>query len=312
MQTLKELKETTFVSILIQTVQQWQHDKTARVAGALAFYTMLALAPLLLIIVSILGLVTDRNTVEGEVYDQVAEVVGERSADLVQNMVSSANQSQSGGIAAIVGIVTLIFAATGIFGQLQEALNTVWEVDVKPDEGILRTVKRRLWATVMLPLSGVIVLLSLVVDTALSAVAAFLGDQIPNLAYVYLLQILSFVVFATVLTLVFAVIYKYLPDVRIGWDDVLTGAAVTAVLFAIGQFLLSFYLTRGSVTSTYGAAGTFMAILLWVYYSAQIFLFGAEFTQVFTRHRGKRIEPSSYAYRVGRRSLSESPGESSG
>lgn len=293
------LKEriTRLIAILIETFSQWQQDNAARVAGSLAFFSILSLAPLLLITVSVLGLVTDQDTVKGEVYQRLSDVVGEQSADMVQNMVQSVNKSRSGGIAALIGVVTLIYGATGVFGQLQEALNAVWEVDVKPDQGIMRTFQRRLWAAVMLPLTSVVMLLALVIDTALSAVAHFLGDQIPHVGYVHLLQGMSFVVFTLVLTFLFAVIYKYLPDVNIEWEDVLTGAAVTALLFAVGQFLLSFYLTRSSVTSTYGAAGTFMAVLLWVYYSAQIFLFGAEFTQVFTQRRGKHIEPSSYAYR---------------
>lgn len=308
---ITRLRQHPLIEVTLETFQQWQRDKATRVAGALAFFSILSLAPLLLITVSVLGLVTDQDTVQGEVYQRVADVVGEQSADLVQDMVRSTNTAQSGGIAALVGVITLLLGAVGVFGQLQEALNTVWGVDVKPEEGLLRTVKRRLWSSLMLPLVGVVLLLTLLVDTALSAVAHFLGGQIPHLGYVYLLQGMSLIMFTLIITLLFAMIYKYLPDVKIKWEDVLTGAAVTAVLFAIGQFLLSLYLTRGSVSSTYGAAGTFMVVLLWAYYSAQIFLFGAEFTEVFARRRGKKIEPSSYAYRVKRRGLSETPQETS-
>lgn len=297
---LLRLKDIALVSVLVETFNQWQADKVGRVAGALAFFSMLSLAPLLLITVSVLGLVTDQHTVEGEVYETLTDVVGQRSADLVQDMVQSINQTQTGGIAALVGVLTLLYGAINVFGQLQEALNTVWNVDIKPDQGILRTLKRRLWAVIMLPVTGVVVLASLVIDTALTAVAHFLGDQIPHLGYVHLLQVMSLTVFVLIITFLFAVIYKYLPDVDIEWEDVFAGAAVTALLFAIGQFLLSVYLTRGSVSSAYGAAGTFMVVLLWVYYSAQIFLFGAELTQVFVRRRGKRIRPSSYAYHVNR------------
>ena len=286
------------LAIFLETFNQWRQDSTVRVAASLAFFSILSLGPLLLILVTMVGLVTNRNTVEGDVYRQLANVVGERSAGLIRDMVQSVNESHSGGLAALVAVVTLIYSAISVFQQLQEALNTVWEVDIKPNQGFLRSLKRRLWAAIMLPVMGIVILLTLMVNTALSAVAQFLGDQIPHLSYLHLLQGLSFVMFTLIIALLFAVIYRYLPDVDIDWEDVLTGATVTALLFVIGQYLLSLYLTRSSVTSTYGAAGTFVVVLLWVYYSAQIFLFGAEFTRVFARWRGKQIQPSSYAYHV--------------
>jgi membrane protein len=225
-------------------------------------------------------------------------------------MVTSVNQSRVGGLAAFIGIFTLIFGATSVFSHLQEALNSIWEVEIKPEAGLLRTLRRRLWAIVMLPLFGVVVLLTLVIDTMLSTVVGYFGNQIPHVAYVYVLQGLNFVVGVTVLTLVFAMVYKVLPDVEIEWDDVFAGAAFTAFLFSVGQLLLGIYLGRSSVASTYGAAGTFIAVLLWVYYSAQILLFGAEFTQVFARRRGKQIRPAQYAFRFRRRPGEDRPTES--
>jgi membrane protein len=293
------------LAIFIETFKQWRQDSTVQVAASLAYFSILSLGPLLLILVTMVGIVTNRNTVQGDVYRQLANVVGERSASLIQDMVQSVNESHSGGLAALVALVTLIYSAVGVFEQLQEALNTVWEVDIKPNQGFLRSLKRRLWAAVMLPMMGMVILLTLTVNTALSAVARFLGDQIPHLSYLHLIQGLSLVMFTLIIALLFAVIYRYLPDVDIDWEDVLTGATVTAILFVIGQYLLSLYLTRSSVTSTYGAAGTFVVVLLWVYYSAQIFLFGAEFTQVFARWRGKQIQPSSYAYHVDKKGWSE-------
>jgi membrane protein len=293
------------LAIFLETFNQWRQDSTVRVAASLAFFSILSLGPLLLILVTMVGIVTNRNTVQGDVYRQLANVVGERSAGLIQDMVQSVNESHSGRLAALVALVTLIYSAVGVFEQLQEALNTVWEVDIKPNQGFLRSLKRRLWAAVMLPMMGIVILLTLTVNTALSAVAQFLGDQIPHLSYLHLIQGLSLVMFTLIIALLFAVIYRYLPDVDIDWEDVLTGATVTAILFVIGQYSLSLYLTRSSVASTYGAAGTFVVVLLWVYYSAQIFLFGAEFTQVFARWRGKQIQPSSYAYHVDKKGWSE-------
>ncbi|NDJ75403.1 MAG: YihY/virulence factor BrkB family protein [Chloroflexi bacterium] len=298
---LTNLKNVPLLTIALDTFNQWRQDNTERVAGALAYFSILSLAPVLLIMISLLGLVTDQHTIEGEVYQRLSDMIGPRSADLVQDMVIGVNESQAGGIAAFVGMLTLGFGAVRTFAQLQEALNTIWGVEVKPEEGLVRLLKRRVWAAAMLPVTGLVVFLALVIDTALGAATQFFTDQIPSLGYVWVLQALSLLVFTTVLTFLFAVIYRYLPDVDITWEDVFTGAAVTAVLFAVGQFLLSIYLARGSISSTYGAAGTFMVVLLWVYYSAQIFLFGAEFTQVFARRRGKHIEPASYAYSVDKR-----------
>jgi membrane protein len=292
------------LAIFLETFNQWRQDST-RVAASLAFFSILSLGPLLLILVTMVGVVTNRNTVEGDVYRQLADVVGGNSASLIRDMVQSVNESHSGRLAALAAVATLIYSAIGVFQQLQEALNTVWEVEIKPHQGFLRSLKRLLWAAIMLPVMGIVILFTLMVNTALSAIGKFLGDQIPHLSYLHLLQGLSFVMFTLIIAILFAVIYRYLPDVDIDWEDVLTGATVTALLFVTGQFLLSLYLTRSSVTSTYGAAGTFVVVLLWVYYSAQIFLFGAEFTRVFARWRGKQIQPSSYAYHVDKSGYSE-------
>jgi membrane protein len=170
------------LAIFWETFNQWRQDSTVRVAASLAFFSILSLGPLLLILVTMVGVVTNRNTVEGDVYRQLADVVGERSASLIQDMVQSVNDSHSGGLAALVAFVTLIYSAVGVFEQLQEALNTVWEVDIKPNQGFLRSLKRRLWAAIMLPVMGIVTLLTLTVNTALSAVAQFLGDQTPHLA----------------------------------------------------------------------------------------------------------------------------------
>jgi membrane protein len=158
-------------AIFLETFNQWRQDSTVRAAAALAFFSILSLGPLLLILVTMVGIVTNRNTVEGDVYRQLADVVGERSASLIQDMVQSVNESHSGGLAALVALITLIYSAVGVFEQLQETLNAVWEVDIKPNQGFLRSLKRRLWAAIMLPVMGIVVLLTLTVSTALSAVA---------------------------------------------------------------------------------------------------------------------------------------------
>ncbi len=307
MEIIKRLKQNQIISLLVETFQEWQRDKSTQIAGSMAYFIMLSLAPLLVIAVATVSVVTDGDTVQGEVYDRMADVIGDDSAQVVQDMVSNANEAAGGGLATLFSLLTLIYGASGAFGQVQDGLNRVWSVDIKEKEGFLRTLKRRGVAAAMLPLTGLVILLAIIFDTVLSAVGKFFTDELPSAGSLYLFHGLSFVVTALLMTLLFAVIYRYLPDADIEWNDVLVGAAFTAVLFSVGQLLLSIYLGRGSVSSSYGAAGTFMVVLIWLYYSALIFLFGAEFTQVYARRQGKQILPSYYAYSYDKRAVQPAP-----
>lgn len=288
------MKLKTIFELLKETVKEWQDDKVSLWAAALAYYTVFSLAPLLLIAISIAGAVFGEEAARGELVTQIQGLIGPEGAAAVQAMIQNAHKPDSGGnIATIVGIVTLLFGASGVFGQLQDALNTIWEVKPKPGLGLKSFLLSRFLSFAMVLVIGFLLLVSLVLSAVLAGVGAFFGNLVPD--YVIVGQILNFVISFSVITVLIAAIYKFLPDVEVPWKDLWIGAAVTSLLFSIGKYLIGLYLGNSGVTSTYGAAGSIVVILLWVFYSAQIILFGAEFTQVYSKHRGSGLRPSKHA-----------------
>jgi len=283
----------TFLSLLKETFDEWNRDKAPRLAAALAYYTAFSIAPLLIVVIGIAGLAFGQEAVRGQLDNQIQGVVGAQAADAIQEMVAGANHPQTGMIATIIGIVTLILGAAGLFGQLQDALNTVWGVEPKPNQGILATIKTRLLSFTMVLGIGFLLLVSLVISAGLSALQTWMSNTLPFSPAI--LQILNIVISLIVITAMFAVIYKVLPDVKIAWRDVMLGALVTAVLFTLGKALIGLYLGQSSIASSYGAAGSFVVLLLWIYYSAQLLLFGAEFTQVYATRYGSKIIPADNA-----------------
>jgi membrane protein len=283
-----------FFGMLKQTFSEWSEDKAPTLAAALAFYTLFSLAPLLLLIVSILGLVFGQGAAQEQFVGQVRGLVGSSGADAVQTALENADQGSGGILGTIIGIVTLLFGATGIMVQLQNAMNTIWEVKPDPEQsGIMHLIKVRVLSLGMLLAIGFLLLVSLLVSTVLSGLGSYLASILPGAEILW--HIVNFFISFTVITLLFALMFKYLPDVRIGWRDVWVGAIFTAFLFEIGKYALGLYLGNSAVASTYGAAGSLVVLLLWVFYSAQLFLFGAEFTQVYARQRGAQIEPAEHA-----------------
>ena len=278
------MKPKEIFELLKETYNEWSEDKAARLAAALAYYTVFSLAPLLIIAIAVAGLVFGQEAARGQLDNQIQSLVGQQSAELIQTMVESASKPKSGIIATVIAIVTILFGASGLFGQLQDALNTIWEVEPKPDRGILGLIKDRFLSFTMVLGIGFLLLVSLIISALLSALNSYLTDLLPG--SIYVLQILNFVISFGVITLLFAMIYKILPDVKIAWSDVWIGAAVTSLLFALGKFLIGLYLGNSSAGSAYGAAGSLVILLLWIYYSAQILLFGAEFTQVYAKKYG--------------------------
>ena len=270
--------------LLKETFSEWSEDKASRLAAALAYYTIFSIAPLLIIAIAVAGLAFGQEAARGQLDRQIQGLVGQQSAELIQTMVESASKPTSGIIATVIAIATILFGASGLFGQLQDALNTIWEVEPKPGRGILGIIKDRFLSFTMVLGIGFLLLVSLVLSALLSALDPYLTDLLPG--SIYLLQILNFVISFGVITLLFAMIYKILPDVKIAWSDVWIGAAVTSLLFALGKFLIGLYLGNSSAGSAYGAAGSLVILLLWIYYSAQILLFGAEFTQVYAKKYG--------------------------
>lgn len=287
----------TIIQLLKETVKEWQQDRVSLWAAALAYYTMFSLAPLLLIAITVAGSIFGEEAAQGELVAQIQGLIGQEGAEAIQSMIQNTQQSQSGGvIATLFGIVTLLFGATGVFGQLQEALNAIWEVKPKPELGWKSFVKTRFLSFAMVLVIGFLLLVSLVLSAVLSGISTFFSSRVPD--FVIFGQLLNFAISFGVITVLFASIYKFLPDVRLPWRYLWTGAGVTALLFTIGKYLIGLYLGSSGVTSTYGAAGSIIIILLWVFYSAQILLFGAEFTQVYARRYGNGLEPSRHAVRV--------------
>jgi membrane protein len=271
----------------------WLDDKAPTLGAALAYYMVFALAPLLIIIIAIAGIVFGQEAAEGQIMDQIQGLVGEKGATAIQAMLASARQPERGWLATGIAIVTLIVGSTGVFAQLQESLNTVWRVVAKPGRGVWGILRDRLLSFVMVITIGFLLLVSLVLSAGLSALGKFFNYLLP--VPEVMLQGLNFVVAFGVITLLFAMIYKILPDAKISWSDVWIGAAVTSLMFSLGKFLIGLYLGKSGVASAYGAAGSLVIVLLWVYYSAQILLYGAEFTAVYAAKYGSRIVPTENA-----------------
>jgi membrane protein len=284
-------------SIVKQVASEWSEDKISRLAAALAYYAAFSLAPILVIVLAIAGLVVDKTTAQDEILAQMNGLMGAEGAGAVETLLENSAQSEQQSLwAAVLGIATLIFGATGVFVQLQDALNTIWEVEPKPGLGFGAMIRTRFLSFTMVLVIGFLLLISLVVSAGLSAMGNYVGGLLPD--YELLWQVVNFVVSFAVITLLFAMIFKFLPDVEIAWRDVWMGAVVTTVLFLIGKYLIGLYLGRSAVGSTFGAAGSFAILLLWVYYSAQILLIGAEFTQVYANRYGTDIRPAEHAVPV--------------
>jgi membrane protein len=297
----------TGFNLIKESFQEWQKDGALDLGAALAFYTIFSLAPLLLVALAVAGLLWDRGQIQGQLIAQIQGLVGPQGAQAVQMMLANAGRHGSGVLATVIGVVTILFGATGVFVQLQTALNRVWNVEAKPGLGIWSFVKTRLISFGMVLGVGFLLLVSLIVSTAVSAIGKWAAGLLPGSET--LMQALTFAVSFALITFLFALMYKYLPDVEIGWRDVWIGAVVTALLFTLGKFLIGLYLGKSSVASTYGAAGSLVVLLLWIYYSSQILFLGAEFTQVYATHYGSQIKPSKHAVPVVEKKEIASPRE---
>ena len=280
-------------NLLKDTVREWREDGANRLAAALAYYTTFSLAPLLVLIIAIAGLAGGREAAQTQTMAQVEDLLGAEGRDFVQGMIESASRPSTGLLATIIGAVTLLFGALGVFGELQNSLNTIWEVKPKPAKGVLdgirRFVFRRLLSFTMVLGIGFLLLASLVVSAGVSAFGEYIGSRWPMADF--WLGLINFTVSFLVITLLFGMIFKFLPEIKIAWKDVWLGAAVTSVLFSLGKFLIGLYLGRSEVGNTFGAAGSLAILLIWIYYSAQILFFGAEFTQVYANRYGSKIVP---------------------
>lgn len=271
----------------------WWADDCIRLGASLAYYTLFALAPVLLMAIAIAGLVFGAEAVRGEIVGQIDQLVGKDGALAVQGLLEGASRRESGIVATILGAITFLLASTGAFLELQVALNTIWRVKPKPVGQLRAFVINRLRSFGLVIGIGFLLLVSLTVSAALAALNTWLASLSP--ANTTLWTIVNLLISTVVTTGLFAMLFRFLPDVRLRWRDVATGAVVTSVLFTIGQQIIGWYLGQSSVASSYGAAGSVMVLLLWVYYSCQIVLFGAEFTRVWAARHGVKVKPEEFA-----------------
>jgi membrane protein len=281
----------TIPALLQETLFEWYADRGSRLGAALAFYMLFSLAPLLMIIIAITALVFGREIAYTQLIQQIETFIGLEGAQVIQATIENTSRPSSGIMATLIGLGTMLFGATVVFNELQDALNVIWKVAPKPRRSMaLGLIWDRLLAFSIVVGIGVLLLLSIVANAVLNAMMQIFGDILPR--HVNWLQSANFVFALVTVTLLFIMVYKVLPDIEIGWGEVLVGATVTAVLFMLGKFLIELYLGYSTAASVYGAAASLVILLMWIYYSAQILYFGAEFTKVYAKHRGHRIVPT--------------------
>jgi membrane protein len=291
-------------ALLKETCFDWYADRGPRLGAALAFYTLFSLAPLLIIITAIAALAYGEEVAHTQIMRQIEELIGGEGAEAIRSIIENASRPSSGAVATLIGLATLLFGATVVFSELQDALNTIWDIPPKPERGmVIGIIRDRFLSFTMVLSIGFLLLASMLANTILTAIVQNFGDLLPGRAL--FLRLANFVLFLGIVTLLFAMIYKVLPDTTVAWGDVVIGAVATSLLFAVGKFLIGLYLVYSSVVSVYGAAGSLVVVLVWVYYSAQIFYFGAEFTKVYATRRGHRVTPHKRAAALTRGGLTE-------
>ena len=293
-------------SLLKQTAQEFLQDKGPQLGAALAYYTVFSLAPLILVLLAIVGLIFrhDPAGAWNKITQQMSYFLDQSTVQVVQNIAQKASQPGKGLIATIIGVMLALFGASGMFGQLQDALNTIWGVKAKPGGGIWGFVRSRFLSFTMIGGVCFLLLVSLTLESVLKVFSHYVQSVLPG---GIVIAMTVYVIFDFgVIVLLFAMIFKFLPDVKIEWRDVWIGALMTAVLFGVGKWALGFYLGSGTAGSAYGAASSLITLLLWVYYSSQILLFGAEFTQVYAERAGRELKPNEYAARVETKEIESS------
>lgn len=287
--------------VLKSAVAGYIDDNALSKGAAIAYYTIVSIAPVLVIVIAIAGLVFGADAARGAIVDQIGGMMGRQGAEAIQSMIQGASNRKSGIIATIVGVATLLVTASGVFIEMQSALNAIWKAEPQ-SVTVSSLVRARLASLGLVAALGFLLLVSLVISTVLSALSLFVHDLLPGVEF--LMRVLSFVVSFLMISALFACIYKVLPDKRIEWRDVVVGALATGALFTVGKFGISAYIGSSAIASSYGAAGALIVILVWIYYSSQIFLFGAEFTRAYAETHGshaavavKTIDPREMSHK---------------
>ena len=273
-------------NLLKRTCSQWLEDKAPRLGAALAFYSVLSIGPLLLITISIAGAVFGEEAARGELMAQIKQLVGTQGAEGVQLVLANSRQPDANILASIIGMATLLLSASGVFGELQDALNTIWHVKAPEGKGIVLFFKARFLSFSMVLGIGFLLMVSLVITAVLTGLSGYITSRLPLLTP--FLFIFDFLITLSVISILFALIFRILPDTDVEWSDVWIGAIVTGLLFTFGKFLIGLYLGHSAIASTYGAAGSVVILIIWVYYSAQILYFGAELTRAYAETLGSK------------------------
>jgi membrane protein len=284
-------------TILKKTFKGWNEDDPFRQSAVIAYYAIFSLPALLVLLINVVGLFFGREAVNGEISRQISGVMGDDTAKQVEQIIAKASETKAGVISTIIAVVTLLFGATGVFIQLQKTLNQIWDVEQKPNQGFLVELRHRLFSFGLILSIGFLMLISLVVSSGLAAFSHYLESRLPE-AIAYLFYALEFIFSLAVISTMFLLMFKFLPDVRMKWRYLITGAVLTGLLFMLGKYGLSFYFGKAEPASAYGAAGSIILILLWVSYSSMIVFFGAEFTKQFAVYHGAHIEPTKIARKI--------------
>lgn len=281
-------------TVLKQSFKGFSDDNVVKLSAALAYYTVFSIGPMIIIIIYFAGVIYGNDAVQGTIFGQIHGLVGADAAAQIQDMIKNAALSNKGAVAATIGMVTLIIGATGVFAEIQESINIIWNLKPKPKKGWLKMIMNRLLSFSVIISLGFILLVSLVLNGLIEALMERLQARFPNITVVVVYIVNILITFGIISTL-FGVIFKVLPDAIIKWKDVVVGSMVTAVLFMLGKFAITFYIGKADVGGTYGAAGSLVVLLVWVYYSSLILYFGAEFTKAYAANFGSPIHPSAYA-----------------
>ena len=282
------------IPLLKETYSKWSDHGAPRLGASVAFYSLLSFAPILVLVTALIALVFGQSGAQGALVGEARQMIGSHGAETVQSMLKHSQSQGSGIFASTVAFITLLFGASGVFAELRSALNIIWEAPEETSSGVWGMIKQRLFSFGMVLSVGFLLLVTLILSAGLSYVGHAFGQAVPIPPVV--LQVLNFVVSVVVIGVVFALMFKYVPNAKVPWHYAIVGAVGTALLFTIGKLLLGLYLGKASVTSTYGAAGSLVAVIIWIYYSAQIFFFGGEFTHVYAQaHAGKKARPEKSA-----------------
>lgn len=291
---MKKISVKGLWKVLKQSFSGFSDDKVMKLSASLAYYTVFSMGPLLIVIIYLCSIFFGREAIEGTIYGQIQSFVGSDTAKQLQDIIKNASIGDKGNFAAIIGVITLLIGATSVFAEIQDSINSIWGIKPKPKRGWLKMLLNRLLSFSVIVSLGFLLLVSLGVTYLVEALSESLSRAFPDVT-VIIFYIINLLLSLAVISTLFGVIFKVLPDAKIKWRDVIAGAVATALLFMLGKFAISFYIGQSDVGSTYGAAGSLVVLLLWVYYSSVILYFGAEFTKAYAVEYGAAIHPNQYA-----------------